>query len=48
MVEDLERGIATTVDWGMAARADGIGEFLYSATEGTESCALSLIRIVSS
>ena len=48
MVEDLERGIATTVDWGIAARGDGMGEFLYSATEGTESCALSLMRIVSS
>ena len=48
MVVDLDRGMATTVAWGRAARGGGTGEFLNSATEGTESWALSLMRMVSS
>ena len=48
MVVDLVRGMATTVAWGRAARGRGTGAILNSATEGTESWALSLMRIVSS
>ena len=48
MVDDLVRSGADAVGWGMGAMGAEIDGFLYSATVGTVSCALYLIRIVSS
>ena len=48
MMADLVRGMATTVTWGRATGGEGTGAILNSATEGTESWALSLMRIMSS
>ena len=47
MVDDLVRSGVDAVG-GMGATEAAIGGFLYSAKVGTVSCALSLIRIVSS
>ena len=48
MMADLVRGMAATVAWGRATGGEGTGALLNSAIEGTQSWALSLMRIVSS
>ena len=48
MMADLVRGMAATVAWGRASGGERAGALLNSAMEGTESWALSLMRIVSS
>ena len=47
MVADLVRGGVDAMG-GIGATEAAMGGFLYSETVGTVSCALSLIRIVSS